>query len=126
MLRRYTPLNPSRGTQWPPDVREAIKARDGNRCVCARAGFPPDVIAACPGGPVELDHVRAGGTGIKSRSTLDNGVCLSNLCHRWKTLNGRVARPILLDYIARSQDDHEHVELMHGCPECQAIRRRLA
>jgi hypothetical protein len=27
-LRRYTPLHPSNGTQWPRDVRAAILERD--------------------------------------------------------------------------------------------------
>jgi hypothetical protein len=101
-LRRYAPLKPSRGTQWPRDVREQIVARDSGHCVCARAGFPLDVIARCPVYPVELDHVRASGAlGRKSRSTVDNGVCLSNSCHQWKGLNGRTARPLLLAYLAQ-------------------------
>jgi hypothetical protein len=103
-LRRYQPLKPSRGTQWPRDVRATIVARDGGRCVCARAGFPLEVIARCPVYPVELDHVRAsGGISMKSRSTVDNGVCLSGPCHRWKTANGRTARPLLLAYIAQRE-----------------------
>lgn len=99
-LRRYTPMRKSAGTRWPPEVRLAIVHRDKGRCVCARAGFPLEVIARCPGYPVELDHVRAGGMGLKSRSTVDNGVCLSAWCHRWKTENGREARPLLLAYLS--------------------------
>jgi hypothetical protein len=76
-LRRYQGLHPSKGTQWPRDVRAAIHERDDNRCVCARADFPLEVIARC-GGSTELDHVRASGAiGMKSRSTVDNGVTLS-------------------------------------------------
>lgn len=100
MIRRYVGLKPSRGTTWPPEVRLFITQRDHGRCVCARAGFPLEVIAQCPAYPVELDHVRAGGMGMKSRSTVDNGVSLSNSCHRWKTEHGRVARPLLLAYLA--------------------------
>jgi hypothetical protein len=92
-------MRKSIGTRWPPDVRAAILERDNGRCVCARAGFPLDVIAECPGYPVELDHVRVGGMGMKSRSEADNGVALSPQCHRWKTLNGRTARPMLIAYI---------------------------
>lgn len=104
-LRRYTPLKASAGTTWPRETRELIVERDDGHCVCRKAGFPPEVIAQCPSYPVELDHVRASGAlGMKSRSTLDNGVCLSAPCHRWKTNNGRVARPLLLAYI----DWHEH------------------
>jgi hypothetical protein len=118
-LRRYTPLHPSKGTQWPRDVRAAILERDESRCVCVRADFPPDVIAQCPVYPVELDHVRAsGGISMKSRSTLDNGVALSGPCHRWKTEHGREARPLLLDWIARRESDCGHVDPRYGCPTC--------
>lgn len=97
-LRRYAPITPSRGTTWPPDVRSAIVERDGGRCVGERAGFP----IPCTGKPIELDHVRAShGMGMKSDSTVDNGVCLDSWCHRWKTENGREARPLLLKYLAR-------------------------
>lgn len=100
-LRRYAPIAKSRGTVIPPAVRLEVYARDGYRCVCERAGFPEDVVAACAQVPgIELDHVRAGGTGIKSRSTPDNLVILAPVAHRWKTLNGRRARPLLLEYLA--------------------------
>jgi hypothetical protein len=120
MIRRYTPLAPSRGTQWPSEVRAAILERDDHHCVCVRAGFPLDVIAACPQYPVELDHIRASGAlGRKSRSTVDNGACLSNPCHRWKGEHGREARPLLLDYVARvSAGDCGHVDPRYGCPVC--------
>ena len=45
---------------------------------------------------VELDHVRAGGMGMKSRTSEDNLVALCSDCHRWKTEHGRVARPDLI------------------------------
>jgi hypothetical protein len=99
-MRRYAPLAPSRGTVWPPKVKAEIIERDGGRCVGARAGFPTLVLFTCRSIPVELDHVLAGGMGMKSRSTADNGVCLDAFCHRWKTLHGREARPLLLAYLA--------------------------
>lgn len=108
-LRRYTPLRPSIGTTWPPRVRQAILARDLGRCVCARAGFPLEVIGRCSGTPVELDHVRAGGMGMKSESTVSNGVCLSADCHRWKTENGRTARPLLIAYITEQAERSEMI-----------------
>lgn len=115
-------MKPSRGTVWPKDVRDAILDRD-HGCVCASAGFPLEVIRACPVYPVELDHVRAGGMGMKSRSTVDNGVALSPPCHRWKTEHGREARPLLIDYIARvSGEDCGHVDPVFGCPgPCQRV-----
>jgi hypothetical protein len=101
-LRRYAPIQPSAGTRWPPEVAAEIRERDGGVCVGARAGFP----VVCVGKPVELDHVRAsGGMGMKSRSTPDNGVCLDPWCHRWKTSNGREARPLLLEYLRRFYPD---------------------
>ena len=115
-LRRRTPLKASAGTQWPPEVRAEILRLDGYHCVCARAGFPLEVIRRCPARPVELDHVRAsGGIQMKSRSTVDNGVCLSSWCHRWKTEHGKEARPLLIDWIARRSGDCGHVEPVHGC-----------
>ena len=122
MLRRYSPIAASRGTQWPPEVRAEIERLDGHHCVCARAGFPLEVIARC-GGDTQLDHVRAShGIGMKSRSTVDNGVLLSAWCHRWKGENGREARPLLLDWIARRSDDCQHVDIVSQCPSC---RRRM-
>ena len=51
---------------------------------------------------LESDHVRAShGTGMKSRSSEDNGVLLCGPCHRWKTEHGKEARPLLLAYLAR-------------------------
>lgn len=96
MLRRYSTLKPSRGTVIPADVRAAVKARDTG-CVGRRIGMEHE----CFGG-IELDHVRAsGGIGMKSRSTVDNLVCLCSTAHRIKTENGRKWRPVLLDYLAK-------------------------
>jgi hypothetical protein len=115
-LRRYAPMRQSRGTEWPPEVRAEIERLDDHHCVCARAGFPLEVIARC-GGDSQVDHVRAShGIGMKSRSTVDNGVVLSAWCHRWKTEHGREARPLLLDWIARRTGDCGHVEPSFGCP----------
>lgn len=95
-------MRKSRGTVIPPEVRKAVLVRDGWRCVCRAADFPDAVIAACPGLPVEEDHVRSSNAlGKKSRSTEDNLVCLSAPCHRWKTENGRTARPLLIAYLER-------------------------
>jgi hypothetical protein len=97
-LRRYAPMKSSRGTVIPRDVRQAVRLRDGS-CVCARAGFPIEVVKACSG-DIQEDHVRAShGTGMKSRSTVDNLVLLSASSHRWKTEHGREARPLLLAYL---------------------------
>jgi len=118
-LRRYSPIAKSRGTVWPPEVRAEVERLDGHRCVCERAGFPPEVVARCGGIDVQLDHVRAShGIGMKSRSTVDNGALLSAWCHRWKTDNGKVARPLLLDWIARRTGECTHVEPVFGCPSC--------
>ena len=93
-MRRYAPIAPSRGTVIPHEMRLRVLSRD-NGCV-GFGRFPVD----CAGG-LELDHVRAsGGMGMKSRTADDNLVSLCNACHRWKTANGRTARPILLDYLA--------------------------
>ena len=94
MLRRYTALKPSRGTVIPTQVRQHVHVRD-NGCVGPRAGLPGDCY-----GSIEQDHVRAsGGIGMKSRSTPDNLVDLCGGHHRYKTLNGRKARPLLLRYL---------------------------
>ncbi len=117
-LRRYAPMKPSRGTEWPPEVRAEITRLDGGRCVCDRAGFPFEVVARC-GGDMQLDHVRASGAiGMKSRSTVDNGATLSAWCHRWKTEHGKEARPLLLDWIARRSGECQHVDPVFGCSSC--------
>lgn len=114
-------MKPSRGTTWPPEVRAEVERLDSYRCVCARAGFPPDVIARCSGIDVQLDHVRAShGTGMKSPSTVANGTLLSSHCHRWKTEHGKEARPLLLDWIARRSADCGHVDPVFACSSCQS------
>lgn len=95
-MRRYTPLRHSPGTVIPLQVRRNVHERDQG-CVGDRAGFPPHVCDRS----VEQDHVRASGAiSKKSRSTEDNLVELCNAAHRWKTENGRIARPKLLGYLA--------------------------
>lgn len=122
-LRRYSELKPSSGTTWPPKVRAEIEARDGGYCVAQRAGFPADVLARCIGRPTELDHVRAGGTGMKSDSIPSNGVSLDPWCHRWKTEHGREARPLLLEYLAQFYGgDCGHVDPVYGCKACDERR----
>jgi len=112
---RRSSLKPSRGTVWPPDVARAIEERDGYRCVGPRVGMP----GVCEG-PPEKDHVRASGAvGLKSRSTLDNGVLLcSNTHHPLKTREGRTWRPVLIDYLASVADPH--AACIDPCPSCPA------
>lgn len=115
-LRRYAPMKPSRGTTWPPDVKAEILRLDGYRCVAFRAGLPDSTCDTF----LEVDHVRAShGIGMKSRSTVDNGVTLCGRHHRYKTSNGRAARPLLLDWIAKRSGDCTHVEPVHGCGSCR-------
>ena len=98
-LTRRTPLRPSRGTGWPPDVRTAITQRD-RTCVGEKLGWSSHPFLGWY--RLEVDHVRASGAmGRKSRSTEDNGVLLCAPCHRWKTSHGKEARPLLLEYLAR-------------------------
>ena len=100
-LRRYAPMKQSRGTVIPSEVRRAVVARD-RICVGVISGFPGDHR-----GTLELDHVRAShAIGMKSRSELDNLVLLCAGHHRWKTDNGREARPLLLAYLS-SRDTEE-------------------
>lgn len=121
-LRRYAPMRKSRGTVIPDALRKQVLERDGYECVAAQLGMPH---VCSPG--LELDHVRASGAlGRKSRTTLDNLVALCPSGHRYKTVNGRAARPLLIAYIESHPVEHPHVEIQHGCPECDAIRRRLA
>lgn len=111
-MRRST-LKPSRGTVWPPDVAQAIHDRD-RTCVGPRVGMP----GVCEG-PPEKDHIRASGAiGMKSRSTLDNGVLLcSNVHHPLKTREGRKWRPVLIEYVERQGNPHDsHVDRCPGCP----------
>ena len=76
-----------------PDVYRAVVARDRG-CVAPLIG----VMTRCSG-PREVDHVRAGGMGLRSPSTLDNLVWLCRGHHREKTLDGRRWRPLLLGYL---------------------------
>ncbi len=92
-LRRYAPMKPSRGTTIPPALRIEVLNRDQG---CAGFGRLP---GPC-GSPLELDHVRAShGIGMKSETTAANLVTLCGEHHRWKTSNGREARPILIAYL---------------------------
>ena len=93
-MRRYAPLQPSRGTVIPTSVRNNVLARDAG-CVGARIGMPGECS-----GRLELDHVRAGGMGLKSPSEDWNLVALCSQHHRHRTENGREWRPLLLAYIA--------------------------
>ncbi len=100
-MRRYVPLKPSHGTTWPTAESNAIFARDRGMCVGPVAGFAGE----CFGG-IERDHVRAShGIGMKSESTRQNGVLLCSVHHAWKTVHGREARPLLLDYLASCYGD---------------------
>lgn len=92
-MRRNTALRPSMGTKIPATIRLEVHLRD-NGCVGPRLGFPDDCESR-----LELDHVRVGGTGMKSRTTPDNLVVLCFHHHRYKTEHGRTVRPILLDYL---------------------------
>jgi hypothetical protein len=112
MLRRYAPLKPSRGTVIPEDVRRRVEERDR-----ACAGWVVGMPGPCAGQP-ELDHVRAsGGISMKSRSTADNLVRMCGAHHRLKTADGRIWRPILIDYIEGRDDPHaRHVDPCPSCP----------
>lgn len=101
-LRRYGRMKASRGTVIPTAVRGEVLRRDGFACVGGKLGWESHT-ADCIG--LELDHVRPGGMGMKSPSTPENLVTLGNLCHQWKTLNGREARPQLIAYLARFEKD---------------------
>lgn len=96
-LKSKARLNPSRGTEIPPHVRNYVHARDFG-CVGPRAGLP----GPCDG-PLTQDHVRSsGGIGMKSPSEAWN---LVDLCwfghHQWKTEHPQEARPLLLAYLDR-------------------------
>ena len=103
-LRRAAPMKRSAGTRWPTEVRRHIRThQDG--CLGPRVGMPGD----CMGG-LELDHVRVGGTGMKSKSLAVNGAQLCSWHHSIRTREGRTYRPRLLSLIGE----------LHGeCPRCQ-------
>jgi hypothetical protein len=93
-LRRYSEMHRSVGTRWPGDVLAEIKRRDRG-CVGPIVGM----TGPCFGAP-EADHVRAShGVGMKSPSTVENGVILCSAHHREKTEAGKLWRPKLLRYI---------------------------
>lgn len=86
-------MKPSHGTVIPPSMRKRVVARDRG---CVGHNLLPGQCA----GPLELDHVRAShGMGMKSETVESNLVALCGVHHRWKTANGRDARPILLAYL---------------------------
>jgi hypothetical protein len=86
-------------------------------CVGFLVGMPGPCFGA-----LEIDHVRASGAvGMKSRSTVDNGVLVCSSHHREKTENGRQWRPVLLDYIERAENPHDrHVDPVWSCSQCAA------
>jgi hypothetical protein len=111
-LRRYSPINPSRGTVWPPDVVDAAYRLHGG-CLGPVVGMPGDCV-----GQLEPDHIRAsGGMGMKSRSTLDNCAPLCSAHHRLKTSYGRTWRPLLIEAVERALTD-EHAAHVDPCPGC--------
>lgn len=93
-LRRRTPLRRSPGTIIPDAVRAAARRRDVG-CIGPLVGM----LDPCMGG-LELDHVRAGGMGLKSASVEGNLVTLCAAHHRLKTEHARHWRPVLLAYLA--------------------------
>ena len=104
-MRRSSALQPSRGTVWPPEVREHV-AEHQRVCLGPLAGMPGECRGAA-----ELDHVRAsGGLGMKSASVAVNAARLCNWHHWLKGQRGRTYRPRLLDVIA----------FLHSeCAQCQ-------
>ena len=105
-LRRYAPLKASRGTLWPPLVREHV-ATHQPACIGPLAGMLGDCA-----GSSELDHVRAShGTGMKSDSIATNAARLCSAHHRVRTENGKTWRPRLIAVIPG---------LFRGCERCEA------
>jgi 5-methylcytosine-specific restriction endonuclease McrA len=87
-------MKKSRGTVIPPAIRIDVFFRDLG-CVGMKLGWPGPHTSV-----LELDHVRAShGMGMKSETTARNLVALCANCHRWKTANGRKARPQLIEYL---------------------------
>lgn len=87
------PLRGSPGTVIPLAVRREVEARD-RECVGRVVGLPGEC-----GGTSELDHIRVGGTSMKSKSVASNLVRTCTVHHRYKTENGRVVRPKFIDYV---------------------------
>jgi len=59
---------------------------------------------------LEIDHVRAsGGLGMKSETTIENLISMCRIHHETKTLNGRIWRPRLLEYLAAYERGEEVV-----------------
>lgn len=132
-MRRYGGIAPSAGTRIPADMRQRVIQRDALATGgCVGFGRLPGPCEFA----IELDHVRAsGGMGLKSTTCDCNLVSLCGQHHRYKTDNGKKARPKLLAYLERFRytphaeghldtPDHSHVELVHGCSSCDEIRMR--
>lgn len=103
-LRRRSGLKPSLGTTWPTKVRAHV-AEHQPPCIGPQAGMPGDCM-----GESELDHVRTGGTGMKSESIAVNAARLCAWHHSLKTREGRTYRPRLIAVIGR---------LASECAPCQ-------
>lgn len=97
---KRTPLRRSAGTRIPDSVRREVHDRDRG-CVAERAGFREAGGPERCSGRIEQNHIRSGGTGMKSKSEPWNLVDLCWADHRWATENGRVARPLQIDYLAK-------------------------
>lgn len=129
MLRRYSPIKPSRGTQWPPEVVIAAHELHHWRCLGAVVGMPGDCA-----GQLEPDHIRASGAiGKKSRSTLDNCAPMCSVHHRLKTREGRTWRPKLIEAVERAMSGElvagmecGHADPNASCAACEVRRRLLA
>lgn len=93
MIRR-TPLRPSRGTVWPPEVKAHIRTHQTG-CIGPLAGM----LGRCEGG-IEDDHIRAShGIGMKSDSIAVNAARLCGIHHRVKTERGKLWRPRLITVV---------------------------
>lgn len=126
-LRRRTPLKPSRGTEWPRDVRAQAYALMP-RCIGPLVGMPEP----CFGG-LELDHIHGrGALGMKGDGVLSNAARLCVVHHDEKGLHGSTWRPRLVEFVgqlmaAAGLGGHEaHVDPVNGCEACHAAVRRAA
>jgi hypothetical protein len=103
-LRRVMPLTAKPSATIAPVLRERVRNRDrlivgGNGCVGRYVGM----TGFC-GGSMELDHVRAShAMGMKSETVAKNLATLCGVHHRMKTENGRHWRPMLIEYLDRSE-----------------------